>query len=815
MNTSIKKTAVIVQCRLSSSRLPGKALKKLGNEYILSMALNSMKKVPADRYFVATDKDSYETLEPVCENSGFECFAGDLNDVLKRFCDLIKIIDCENIVRATADNPFLFYEAAAESLELFKSINKDSKQCDYLTYSGLPHGSGVEIFSGSSLLKAASETADAYDHEHVGPAFYKHQDKYNCRFIPAPERYNHPLLRTTIDTYSDYLRGLRYLEYLKQKNETAPYTTEAVIEAAESDFVKNPVVFAPCVKKGHGTGHLHRCLQAAKDSSSFVFINPASDLEEKDSVINEYISQGLNPQMIIDSLPDENYKAVVISDSFKLSQNEADLYRQQKSFISIDEGSEFADYADYLLDIIPSKEYTRKPNLFETAFIAKPANVKKIKSSEKKKILICIGGEDPSNLTGRLCQITGELLKASEITVITSKNIKLNNERVIVTGPVKNLREQLYKYDLVITHYGLTAFEAASCGCQVLLCSTTKLHEKLASDMGFAYIPYGEITKEKVKKAFENSSLFPEKIINSENKNLGRFSEELAKGIRYLCPVCQKEDKPSEIVSRNINRTYRRCRNCGLVYISWSKDSQMNYGKAYFFEDYKKQYGKTYQDDFESIKAQCIKRIDEINKISPVAGKSVLDIGCAYGPFLSAAKDKQMNPYGTDISQDAVEFVKDKLNIPACASAFPDFDSEKALGITQFDMVTMWYVIEHFKDLNSVLTKVSQLVKKEGIFAFSTPSGEGVSATTDKDHFYTISPVDHFSVWEPSKANEILNRYGFEVVSIVSTGHHPERFPEIKESGAEKGSELWNKIYSLSREKNLGDTVEIYCRKIK
>lgn len=241
----------------------------------------------------------------------------------------------------------------------------------------------------------------------------------------------------------------------------------------------------------------------------------------------------------------------------------------------------------------------------------------------------------------------------------------------------------------------------------------------------------------------------------------------------------------------------------------------MNYGKAYFFEDYKKQYGKTYQDDFESIKAQCIKRIDEINKISPVAGKSVLDIGCAYGPFLSAAKDKQMNPYGTDISQDAVEFVKDKLNIPACASAFPDFDSEKALGITQFDMVTMWYVIEHFKDLNSVLTKVSQLVKKEGIFAFSTPSGEGVSATTDKDHFYTISPVDHFSVWEPSKANEILNRYGFEVVSIVSTGHHPERFPEIKESGAEKGSELWNKIYSLSREKNLGDTVEIYCRKIK
>ena len=30
------------------------------------------------------------------------------------------------------------------------------------------------------------------------------------------------------------------------------------------------------------------------------------------------------------------------------------------------------------------------------------------------------------------------------------------------------------------------------------------------------------------------------------------------------------------------------------------------YQKSYFFEDYKKQYGKTYEEDFESIKAQGI-----------------------------------------------------------------------------------------------------------------------------------------------------------------------------------------------------------------
>ena len=102
------KRAVIVQCRLSSSRLPGKALKMLGDKPVLAWVLTSMKKVKADKYYVATDHESYETLKPICKQNGFDCFAGDLDDVLKRFCDLIKTLKVETIIRATADNPFCF-----------------------------------------------------------------------------------------------------------------------------------------------------------------------------------------------------------------------------------------------------------------------------------------------------------------------------------------------------------------------------------------------------------------------------------------------------------------------------------------------------------------------------------------------------------------------------------------------------------------------------------------------------------------------------------------------------------------------------------
>ena len=90
--------SVIVQCRLSSTRLPGKALKILGNKPVLAWVLEAMKKVPADSYFVATDKDSYALLKPVCDKYNFNCFAGDLNDVLKRFCDLIKQNDVKTVI---------------------------------------------------------------------------------------------------------------------------------------------------------------------------------------------------------------------------------------------------------------------------------------------------------------------------------------------------------------------------------------------------------------------------------------------------------------------------------------------------------------------------------------------------------------------------------------------------------------------------------------------------------------------------------------------------------------------------------------------
>lgn len=813
--------SVIVQCRLSSTRLPQKALKDLCGKPILAWVLDSMKKVKADSYFVATDFESYEKLKPICEQFGFKCFAGELNDVLKRFCDLITENKLKTIIRATADNPFLFYEAAEESVKEFENLNKGKLHCDYLTFTGLPHGSGVEIFSAESLLKAASQTSDSYDHEHVGPALYKHQDKFNCSFIPSQARYNHPELRTTIDTYSDYLRAIQIANYIGE--EKSPFSCEQIIEACNSQKVKNPIILIPSVKKGNGTGHLRRCLEIALKNKWFIYIPKDKTLEETENLLSQYEKKGLSKNFIIDELPDESYKPIIFTDIFAITQSQIKNLSNAKSLIGIDEGSAYLENFDYLLDIIPPCEDNRKVNFFEPNFMQKPKNVKSNLPNEenlsKGKILVCLGGEDPQGFSIPVVKILREIFPSAEISLILSDVQKaesfFNEKNINVLPIVDNLKEKLFEYDLVITHYGLTAFEAQNAGCAVILLPTSKLHLKLAKKYNFSFVEI--ISKDSLENALKSKNLI-KKIEKSESEEieLSEFLKKLSQGSRNSCPICRKSSFfQDEILERNKTKTYRRCNSCKMIYLSWSIEPEKKYEKSYFFDEYKKQYGKTYTQDFDSIKKQGFRRLSEIKSVAgKLKNKSILDIGCAYGPFLSAANDFEMNPFGTDISQEAVDYVQNILRIPASSSVFPQINTTDDFGISQFDIVTMWYVIEHFKNLDSVLRKVNDIVKKGGCFAFSTPSGEGVSAKLNTKNFYEKSPSDHFSIWEPSHVQNILKKYGFKVVKIVSTGHHPERFPTIKDKNIKEDSLQWNLTLKKSQILKLGDTMEIYCKKI-
>ena len=190
------------------------------------------------------------------------------------------------------------------------------------------------------------------------------------------------------------------------------------------------------------------------------------------------------------------------------------------------------------------------------------------------------------------------------------------------------------------------------------------------------------------------------------------------------------------------------------------------------------------------------------------SGGRLLDIGCAYGPFLRAAAESGLEVAGVDVSEAAVNYVRSELGLDAVVDSALTLDCEAAFGRTRFDAGALWYVIEHFPDLSPLLTRLADWVRPGGILAIATPCLDGVSGRRNADIFFERSPRDHFSIWSRRSARRLLGEFGFRVVKLVSTGHHPERYPSVR-----RGCLPRSLAMAHSRVMGWGDTFEIYARR--
>jgi 2-polyprenyl-3-methyl-5-hydroxy-6-metoxy-1,4-benzoquinol methylase len=436
---------------------------------------------------------------------------------------------------------------------------------------------------------------------------------------------------------------------------------------------------------------------------------------------------------------------------------------------------------------------------------------------------LSFGGEDPQGLTEIIAQVLlkHNIFKPAQMSLIQGPLFKHNRwpQGVRVYKHADDIAELIKMYDLVITHFGLTCYEALARGVPVILFNPTAYHETLTKQAG---LPSIGVKKPKVKKLtllLRNEQLF-KRMLKHSKSGRGHSEQTLLNFLlsckikgAVSCPLCKKSS--NRVVARFREKSYFRCSRCGMIYLLYCGSKPIDYTKNYFFQNYKQQYGRTYLEDFSFIQELGRVRINEIiNLLKKSKPVNLLDIGCAYGPFLKAASQKGLNVRGIDISEEAVRYVRDKLGIH-CQTL--DFENIPTRFIKEnkkrYDVVSMWYVIEHIQNLNRVLAVINSMLKKGGVFAFSTPAACGISARKNFFGFLQNSPADHFTVWAPRDVKKQLKLFGFSVKKIKSTGHHAERFLP------QKGLFLWILklcspiILFLSKVFSLGDTFEVYAVK--
>jgi spore coat polysaccharide biosynthesis protein SpsF len=193
------RAGILLQARMGSSRLPGKALASIAGQTILEHCLRRLMCAGVAPVVLATtDRIEDQALVDVAQHIGAQVFRGDADDVLGRFVTAADALGFDQIVRATGDNPGTDIHAPGRLLAALRSA-----EADYVYEEGLPYGAAVEAVTRDALERAAREATQASDREHV-TTYVRHNPHRFCVLpLPAPVPLRRPDIRLTVDTAED------------------------------------------------------------------------------------------------------------------------------------------------------------------------------------------------------------------------------------------------------------------------------------------------------------------------------------------------------------------------------------------------------------------------------------------------------------------------------------------------------------------------------------------------------------------------------------------------------------------------------------
>ena len=209
-----------IEARMGSSRLPGKVLRKFGNETALSLLVKRLKKSKLiNDIVVATSSMSKDDV--ICEwclENNVSFFRGSEDDVLDRVVRAHEKMDSDLIVEITGDCPFTDPKIVDLAIQTFLDNNYDVvTNCgNNLSW---PMGIYAQVFSLENLKWVNENISDEVVHEHVSLYFYENPNLYNVYDLIAPQRFSYPYLRIVLDYEEDFIFLTKIYEKLNIKHD--------------------------------------------------------------------------------------------------------------------------------------------------------------------------------------------------------------------------------------------------------------------------------------------------------------------------------------------------------------------------------------------------------------------------------------------------------------------------------------------------------------------------------------------------------------------------------------------------------------------
>lgn len=213
-----EKPTVIIQARMTSTRLPGKVLADLNGRPALAFMLDRVSRAASIASIVVATTTNAEDdpVATLCQDMQVKVFRGDEMDVLGRYAGAARESDANAIIRLTADCPMTDPALIDQAVSGFQNGDFDffTNSLDR-TY---PDGLDIEIFTRDALEIADKEAKLPFQREHVTPymrtGFYEDipTGDFHVGQMKGPADFSH--LRWTVDYPEDLRRVRAYVRQL-------------------------------------------------------------------------------------------------------------------------------------------------------------------------------------------------------------------------------------------------------------------------------------------------------------------------------------------------------------------------------------------------------------------------------------------------------------------------------------------------------------------------------------------------------------------------------------------------------------------------
>ena len=268
------------------------------------------------------------------------------------------------------------------------------------------------------------------------------------------------------------------------------------------------------------------------------------------------------------------------------------------------------------------------------------------------------------------------------------------------------------------------------------------------------------------------------------------------------CNICNsnKYDKIFSIKSSETGEIFdiTKCSQCQLVYLNpQPSNEELN---KYYLEDKYYSYAEVLKEDqgqlnlIDRVKKIFRKQIfltygsnnhdifQELKKFLYFPFKrrfggipafinkgKLLDVGCGDGLFINELKGLGWLVYGLEIDQETVKRVQGS-GLEVRCGRFEDFDFKSQ----KYDVVRLWHVLEHFKNPNFNLRKISSILKPGGQIILGIPNVNSLYSKIFKQDWSGFDVPRHLYHFSSRTIKKILVECGYSDIKIyynsVGTG---------------------------------------------